>query len=89
MKLNRSWLMMLCIIGMGAIFILPALGIGFGSLFGFLLILLCPLSHILMMRGFGGQDGSCHGPGAKQEPEAKAAPAPAQAAAPAAVGDGK
>lgn len=43
--------MTLCLVGLGAFLILPALGISIGSLFGFLLILLCPLSHFLMMRG--------------------------------------
>lgn len=65
MKLNRSWLMTLCVIGLGAFLILPSLGIGIGSLFGFLLILLCPLSHFLMMRGgHGAHGGHDHGSGA-------------------------
>lgn len=51
MKLNRSWLTALCLAGMGSVFILPALGISLGTLGSFLLILLCPLSHVLMMRG--------------------------------------
>ena len=50
MKFNRSWLVALCVLGMGAFFILPALGIALGSVLPFLLILLCPLSHLLMMR---------------------------------------
>ena len=49
MKLNHSWLMVLCVVGMGSVFILPALGISLGSIGGLLLILLCPLSHLLMM----------------------------------------
>lgn len=57
MKFNRSWLMVLCVVGMGSVFILPALGIPLGSVGGLLLILLCPLSHVLMMlvmrRGHG------------------------------------
>ena len=61
MKLNRSWLMTLCVVGMGAVLILPAMGISLGSLLGFLLILLCPLSHLLMMRG--GHGGHGHAPG--------------------------
>ena len=76
MKLNRSWLMTLCVVGMGALFILPALGISIGSLFGFLLILLCPLSHRLMMRGgHGGHGGHDHGGGTgdRVPPDAKAA----------------
>ncbi len=89
MKLNQSWLMVLCVVGMGAIFILPALGIGLGSLFGFLLVLLCPLSHLLMTRGMGGQGGSCHGPVAEQEASQKAPPPPVEARSPAAIGDGK
>jgi hypothetical protein len=69
MKLNRSWLMALCVVGMGAIFVLPALGIGLGSLFGFLLILLCPLSHLLMMRGgHGGHGGHDHGASPPERP---------------------
>ncbi len=57
MKLNRSWLMTLCVVGMGAVLILPALGISIGTLLGFLLILLCPLSHLFMMRGGHGGHG--------------------------------
>lgn len=57
MKLTHSWLMVLCVVGMGSVFILPALGIPLGSIGGLLLILLCPLSHVLMMlmmrRGHG------------------------------------
>ncbi len=63
MKLNRSWLMTLCVVGLGALLILPSLGISIGSLFGFLLILLCPLMHLFMMRGgHGGHGGHDHGP---------------------------
>ena len=57
MKFNRSWRMALCAVGMGALFILPSLGISIGSLFGLLLILLCPLSHLLMMRGWHNAHG--------------------------------
>ncbi len=61
-KLNRSWLMAMCVVGMGAVVILPMLGMSIGSLFGFLLILLCPLSHLLMMRGMHrGHGGHDHG----------------------------
>lgn len=89
MKLNRSWLMVLCVVGMGALFILPAVGIGIGSLFAFLLILLCPLSHLLMMRGLGGGGGRCHGSGNEQAPGQSKAQLPAEAQAPAAVEGGK
>ena len=61
MKWNGSWLMLLCVAGMGALFILPLLGISLGSLFTFLLILLCPLSHLLMMRMGRSGGGGCHG----------------------------
>ncbi len=81
MKFNRSWLMVLCVVGMGSLFILPALGIGVGSLFGFLMILLCPLSHLLMMRGMFGQKDGDHG---RTE---EAAPVPVKA--PVAIEDGK
>jgi uncharacterized membrane protein len=58
MKGSHSWLMVLCVVGMGAFLVLPALGVGLGSVLPFLLILLCPLSHILMMRrGQGCGDG--------------------------------
>ena len=61
MRPNRPWLLALCVVGMGALLILPSLGISIGSLFGFLLILLCPLSHLLMMRGWhGGHKGTNH-----------------------------
>jgi len=69
MKFNRSWLMALCVVGMGSLFILPALGIGVGSLFGFLMILLCPLSHLLMMRGMFGQKHGGHGKAEEAAPE--------------------
>jgi hypothetical protein len=76
MKLNRSWLMTLCLVGLGALLILPSLGIGIGSLFGFLLILLCPLSHLLMMRGgHGGHGGHDHG-GATEVPSVEASRPP-------------
>jgi DUF2933 family protein len=69
MKLNRSWLMMLCVVGLGALFFLPALGISIGTLFTFLLILLCPLSHLLMMRGgHGGHGGHDHGGSTPERP---------------------
>lgn len=69
MKLNRAWLMTLCVVGLGALLILPSLGISIGSLMGFLLILLCPLAHLFMMRGgHGGHGGHDHGPGPRERP---------------------
>jgi hypothetical protein len=70
MKLNHSWLMVLCVVGMGSVFILPALGISLGSIGGLLLILLCPLSHVLMMlmmrRGHGDHTTQDEGAGSSQ-----------------------
>lgn len=69
MKLNRSWLMTLCVIGLGALLILPSLGISIGTLLTFLLILLCPLSHFFMMRGgHGSHGGHDHGASPPERP---------------------
>jgi hypothetical protein len=51
MKHNRPWLMAMCLVGMGSVFVLPVLGISFGTVGSLLLILLCPLSHVLIMWG--------------------------------------
>lgn len=49
---NMHWLMILgCMVPLAAIIILPALGINLGSSVWILFIVLCPLSHLLMMRG--------------------------------------
>ena len=79
MKLSRTWLMTLCVVGMGALFILPALGVSIGSLLGFMLILLCPLSHFLMMRGaHRSHGGHNHGAGTPEGPAPEVrAPLPA------------
>ncbi len=61
MKMSRSWMTTLCLVGLGAVLILPSLGIGIGSLFTFLLILACPLMHLFMMRGHGGHGSHDHG----------------------------
>jgi hypothetical protein len=66
MKLNRGWLTTLGLVGLGAVLFLPALGIGIGALFTFLLILACPLMHLFMMRGHGGHGGHDHGTGVNQ-----------------------
>ena len=79
MKGSHSWLMGLCVVGMGAFLVLPALGIGLGSVLPFLLILLCPLSHILMMRQ-GQGCGHDHGPEAST-PAPKATQVTAEPAA--------
>lgn len=64
MKWNSSWFMALCIVGMGAFFLLPTLGVSLGGLLSVGLILLCPLSHLLMMRGMHtGRESRHHGSG--------------------------
>lgn len=62
MKWNSSWLMVLCVVGMGAFFFLPVLGVSLSGLLGVGLILLCPLSHLLMimMRGVHSGGQNCH-----------------------------
>jgi hypothetical protein len=77
MKLSRSWLMTLCLVGLGALLILPSLGISLGALLTLLLILACPLSHLFMMRGGHGSHGG-HDPrsgaGERAAPGAQASP---------------
>ena len=69
MKLSRSWLTALGLVGLGVFFLLPSLGISIGSLLPFLLILLCPLMHLFMMRGgHGGHGGHDHGAKAFERP---------------------
>ena len=70
MKWNASWLMVLCVLGMGAILFLPALGVSLGGLLAGALVLLCPLSHLLMMRGMHSGHGSGHGGSAEHAGEA-------------------
>jgi hypothetical protein len=49
---NMFWLMALgCLLPIAAIFILPAIGVNLGSSAWLLLIILCPVSHLFMMRG--------------------------------------
>lgn len=80
MKLSRGWLTTLCVVGLGALLILPSLGISIGSLFGFLLILACPLMHLFMMRGgHGGHGGHDHGARGPEQPTSEVEPSlPAQ-----------
>jgi hypothetical protein len=48
--LNHHWVMVLgCLIPIVALFILPAIGVDLGGLQVFLIVL-CPLSHLFMMR---------------------------------------
>lgn len=75
MRGHSPWLMVLCVVGMGGVLFLPALGISLGSLFGLLLLLLCPLSHILMMRGGHGSHEPGHGPARREGTDPGAPPA--------------
>jgi len=60
-KMGKKHLILMilcCVVPMGVFFVLFALGIPLNRLFLFAMILLCPLSHIFMMRGMKhhGQD---------------------------------
>lgn len=53
-KMGKKHLILMilcCVVPMGVFFVLFALGIPLNRLFLFAIILLCPLSHIFMMRG--------------------------------------
>ena len=53
-KMSKKHLILMilgCVVPMGVFFVLFSLGIPLNKLFFFALILLCPLSHIFMMRG--------------------------------------
>ncbi len=67
MKMGKmTWLMMAgCAVMLAALFILPRLGVRLGA-FSVFLVLLCPLSHVLMMAFMGkghsrGQEDGGHG----------------------------
>ncbi len=68
MNSKHTMIMLLCcLIPLGAIFMVSVLGISLNGLGTAALVLLCPVMHILMMRGMGGhnhggQPGqpSCH-----------------------------
>jgi hypothetical protein len=56
-KNHMKWLAVLCLAPIGVFIILQALGVGLGQGLMLLLFLLCPLSHLLMMRGMGHKHG--------------------------------
>lgn len=56
-KNHLKWMVVLCLAPIGIYIIFQALGIGLGQGLLFLLFLLCPLSHFLMMRGKGHKHG--------------------------------
>lgn len=59
---SSIWMILVCVLPMGLIFILPALGVEIGA-FWLLLPLLCAASHFLMMRGHHhGDHGQPHDP---------------------------
>ncbi len=55
MKMGKtSWIMMAgCGVMLLAVFLLPALGVRLGGVLPLLMVLLCPLSHLLMMGVMG------------------------------------
>ena len=54
---NMRWIMIACcLIPLAAIFILPAVGVNLGNSLWILMIIICPLSHLLMMRGMHDHD---------------------------------
>lgn len=53
---NHSlWMILACVLPMGLLFVLPALGVNIGA-FWLLIPLLCAGSHFLMMRGHAHED---------------------------------
>lgn len=61
MKTKHMLLMMLCCaIPLALIFVLPRMNLSLGGLGFFLIVLLCPLMHFLLMRGAHGTHGAHH-----------------------------
>ena len=65
MNSKHNLIMLLCcLVPLAGIFLVSVLGISLSSLGTVALVLLCPLMHILMMRGMGHKDSqgqiSCH-----------------------------
>ncbi len=54
------WIMMLCIAPIVAIAVINVLGLQLSSVLLYAVILLCPLSHLLMMRGMREGDEDRH-----------------------------
>lgn len=78
-------MMLCCLIPLAGFFLVSVFGLSLSSLGTIALVLLCPLLHILMMRGMGGRHSegqpSCH--------ETKSEPAPATLSEPAPTTPGK
>lgn len=66
-----------CLIPLAAIFLVSVLGISLSSLGTVALVLLCPLLHILMMRGMGGHSHGSQGEPSCHDTKAETAAAPA------------
>ncbi len=66
-----------CLIPLAAIFLVSVLGIPLSSLATVALVLLCPLLHILMMRGMGGHSHGSQGQPSRHETRSESAAAPA------------
>jgi len=65
---KRSWLMIIgCSLPVVALVVLPLLGVSWGTALVFLLVLACPLMHLLGMHGGHHQPGSQDGPNSKKE----------------------
>jgi hypothetical protein len=55
-KLHFGLMVLCCLIPVAVIFTLPALGVNLGGVAWYLLILLCPAMHLLMMRYMHGSE---------------------------------
>ncbi len=63
-KLSRTMMLFCCMLPIAAILLLPRMGVALGNGAWIAIVLLCPVSHFLMMRvmrGSGSKGGSCHG----------------------------
>jgi len=58
-KLHVGLMVLICLVPVLLVLALPALGVNIGGGAWFLLILLCPLAHLLMMGAAGIQMGTC------------------------------
>jgi hypothetical protein len=68
-KLHVGLMVLICLVPVLIVLALPALGINMGGGAWILMILLCPLAHLLMMRymhGPGRTEGHTHEPRASQ-----------------------
>lgn len=71
-------MLLCCLVPLALVFAVSVLGIPLGSLGTFALVLMCPLMHILMMRGMGHKHGdqsqaSCHSAPANEKTPATTA----------------